>query len=340
MSSLATRTLPLDLRNQIQRLLDHNNKLRAQGKKTASTKTQSNRAANIFFMVAQLWELGYRIKKPESLCEKHVQALADHWDKKGDSASMIRCRMTDLRTFATWMGKRDVVKDILNYLPKERIARCTIASRDKSWTGNGVDPMSIIAIAGKIDERFAAILYLQKTFGFRVKESIEIRPHRALTGPGDWVELFEGTKGGRYRKVPIKNAEQRLAIEEAKRVTGLQRAGRLRWPDCTWQKARRRFYWYMEKLNLTLKGLGVTAHGLRHGYIHGRYEDETGFPPPIKGGALGKIDRATHEMASMTISSEAGHGRPDVAPSYYGSYGHQLRNATVKMSFGGMSLPA
>ena len=96
----------------------------------------------------------------------------------------------------------------------------------------------------------------------------------------------------------------------------------------------------MEKLNLTLKGLGVTAHGLRHEYGHGRYEVETGFPPPIKGGALGKIDRETHAMATITVATELGHGRPDVGPSYYGSYGHQLRNATVKMSFGGMSLPA
>ena len=342
MSSLATRTLPQSLLNQIQRLLDHNNKLRSDGRKVASIQTQQCRASNIFLMMAQLWELGYRINKPESLCEKHVQALVSHWDQQEHSPSSIRCRITDLRTFATWMGKREVVKDILTYLPKERVARSTIAKRDKSWTGNGVNPEEIIERAKKIDERFAVMLMLMRAFGIRVKESIELRPLRALTSQGDCLELFEGTKGGRYRKIFITKATERLAIEEARRVAGQHSSGRVRWPDCTWKRAKSRFYWYMKKLGATLGDLGITAHGLRHECFQDRYLEETGYPPPIKGGALGKIDWETHHMASMTITSLAGHGRSDVPCSYYGSYGHQLRNTIVRVSVGGLSksLPA
>ena len=81
----------------------------------------------------------------------------------------------------------------------------------------------------------------------------------------------------------------------------------------------------MEKHGITKGVLGVTAHGLRHGGIQDGYERETGYPTPIKGGALGEIDRETHRVASMTVSRESGHARYDVVPTYCGSYGHALR---------------
>lgn len=64
------------------------------------------------------------------------------------------------------------------------------------------------------------------------------------------------------------------------------------------------------------------------------YEDETGgLPSPIKGGALGQIDRETHRVAIITVSRALGHGRIDVTTGYYGSYGHALRQAPVSMTY-------
>ena len=325
MSSLAQRTLPKHLRDEIQRYLDAHNKFRADGG-VASAKTQHERAGEIFRAYAALWKLGFRVKKPESVSSKHIHVLTKHWDEAGVSAATIHTRLSNLRTFFNqWMNRPGLVKDLCDYLPPERVKRTSIAKEDLSWEAKGVDPLKIIERATAFDERFGAMLTLQHYFALRVKESIEIRPGSSLIDNGEAIELHLGTKGGRPRRVAIKTAEQRLAFDFARRVAAKGKSGRLRWPNCNWQKAQDRFYYFMKKHGITKKDLGVTAHGLRHGGAQKWYEDETGYPSPIKGGALGLIDRETHLVASVTIARALGHGRIDVAPSYYGSYGHALR---------------
>jgi integrase len=325
MSSLAQRVLPSELRNRIQRYLNDHNAYRADGTSVASAKTQTERAGEIFRAYAQLWKLGYRIKKPESIAAKHIDALMSFWNESGVSAGTIHTRLSNLRTFCKWMGKRNVVKDMKDYLTPERVMRTTVAQEDLSWKAKGIDPEAIIEIATEFDERFGAMLMLQHYFSLRVKESIEIRPADSLIDRGDAIELHLGTKGGRPRRIDIKTAEQRIAFDFVRSVAAKGNTGRLRWADCTWKKAQSRFYAYMAKKGLTRKGRGVTAHGLRHGGLQDSYERETGYPAPIKGGALGKIDRETHRVASMSVSREAGHGRFDVVATYCGSYGHALR---------------
>jgi site-specific recombinase XerC len=325
MSSLAQRNLPKSLRDEIQRYLDAHNKFRSDGSRVASAQTQDDRSGEIFRAYARLWLLGYRIKKPESIAAKHIEALMNFWDESGVSARTIHTRLSNLRTFCNWMGKRGVVKDMKDYLTPERVMRTTIAQADLSWKAKGIDPESIIDTATEFDERFGAMLMLQHYFYLRVKESIEIRPAESLIDNGDAIELHLGTKGGRPRRIDIKTTKQRIAFDFARTVAAKGNTGRLRWTNCTWKQAQRRFYWYMEKHGITKGVLGVTAHGLRHGGIQDGYERETGYPTPIKGGALGEIDRETHRVASMTVSRESGHARYDVVPTYCGSYGHALR---------------
>jgi integrase len=83
----------------------------------------------------------------------------------------------------------------------------------------------------------------------------------------------------------------------------------------------------MTRLGVCDKNMGVTAHGLRHGFAQRKYRQETGLLTPVEGGALNRIDRNTHKNAALTVSSALGHGRPHVTCAYYGSYGHALRNA-------------
>ena len=190
------------------------------------------------------------------------------------------------------------------------------------------------------------MLALQYYFGLRVKESIELRPMDMVVGNaqgGQSLEIHEGTKGGRPRLVPVETAAQADVIAWARSVAVRGSTKRLRWTDCTWKQAQNRFYNLARKrLGLTKKILGVTCHGLRHSYVQAAYRRQTGFPSPIEGGALGKIDRETHDRGCITVAHAVGHGRRDVTPSYYGSYGHALRNTSVEMSYSplAISLPA
>lgn len=332
--SLAEIIVPLAVRNCVRRTLSRFITQRADKNGVASYKTQHERLSTILLMVAQLWELGYRIQKLESLCSKHVQALMNYWHKNGLSPSMLHTRLSMLRVLCRWLGKANVVKDITDYLPAEAVRRCNVAHQSRAWEAHQVDPLEMIELAKQVDERFAVMLAMQHHFGLRVKESIEFRPANAVVECGSMLEVHEGTKGGRVRRVPIDSREKDEVLEWAQRVAASGKSNRLRWEDCTFRQAQSRFYHYARyRLGISAATLGVTPHGLRHGYAQRDYQRQTGLPTPIEGGAIGKIDRATHRMASLTTSRALGHGRTDVTTSYNGSYGHQLRTAPVTMTY-------
>lgn len=342
--SLAEQVLPKSVIDGIRRLTDPHLKYRANGRGLCSAKMQSERSQFFLLMVAQLWEMDFRIRKLQNLSGKHVQALMTSWHKEGICAGTLHTRLSMIRVLCEWMGKANLVKDISDYLPSEAVRRNTVAKESKAWEDKGVDPLEIIERAEQIDERLAIMLALQHHFGLRVKESIEIRPLDAVIENGKLLEIREGTKGGRLRWVRIDSPEQVELINLARRIVDCGNPKRLRWPGRTWKQARNRFYNWARRLGISGEGLGVTAHGLRHGFAQRTYEKESGFPSPIKGGALGKIDREKHRMASTTVSNALGHGRVDVTSSYYGSYGHALRETkpvsmTYKLQFGAQRQP-
>jgi site-specific recombinase XerC len=339
--SLAEKVLPDFVRNAISRTIEPKIHLGFDGQGVVSEKMRHERRQLYFLAVAQLWQLDFRIKKLESLAAKHVDALMAHWHKQGLVANTLHTRLSMLRVLCDWMGKTNVVKNITDYLPAEVVHRSTVATESKAWEANGVDPLAIIELAKQVDERFAVMLALQHYLGLRVKESIEIRPGTALVEDGEAIELQSGTKGGKVRRVPLDTPDQVAVMDWARRVAATGNTKRLRWTDLTWKQAQCRFYHYMRyRLGVSKKQMNVSAHGLRHGYANVSYQEKTGYPTPIEGGALGKITRDKHQMACLTVSRALGHGRIDVTTSYYGSYGHALRpQAPVKMSYA-LNLPA
>ncbi len=342
--ALADRVLPKSVIDGVLRTLDPHLRFRAKGGGVCSAKMRGERRQFMLMMVAELWELGFRIRKLESLSAKHVEVLMAYWHEKGIVAGTLHTRLSMMNVLSEWLGKRGIVKDITFYLPPEVVRRSTVATVSKAWDAKGVNPLETIEFAKQVDERLAVMLALQHHFGLRVKESIEIRPANAVVEGGTVLELHEGTKGGKVRRVPIRSDAQREVIAWARRVAEKGSSKRLRWPDCTFNQAQGRFYHYVRnRLGISGKTLGVTPHGLRHGYAQGSYRELTGgLPSPIEGGALGRIDREVHRMASITTSRALGHGRIDVTPTYYGSYGHALRTTPVSMtySFKTHTLPA
>ena len=334
----AKKILPKHLRDDIERSIEPYLRQRADGDGVCSTQTAKDRRQYIMATVALLWQLGYRIKKLASLRPRHIAVLVKHWDETGASAEFLHNRLCVLRTMSRWIGKPNLVGDLSEYFPLERTRRKTATEEDRAWEAQSVDPLTMIDFAKSIDERLAVMLSMQYQFGLRVKESIELRPGNAVVEEGAAIEIHEGTKGGRLRRIPVETDAQRETLAWARRVAASGTSKRLRWPGRTWLQARRWFYHLLDKrLMLTKDQLGVTAHGLRHGYAHRGYEQKTGFPAPIKqaGECRGTpkppagLTREVHQQASMEVSRALGHGRIDVTPAYYGTYGHSLRPATT-----------
>ena len=332
--SLAEKVLSKPFLDACQRIFDqHNRKAHAKGRqepRNCSFKTTDERKQVILQAFAELHQLDFRLPSPKSLREKHIVALANHWAKKGLAARTLHTRFSMLRVFAGWIGKAGLVRDIECYFPDSQvIKRSTVATENKSWTAHDIDPLEVIEKAKGIDGRVALNLMLQHAFALRVRESIEIRPEWALHTDGKWLEVFDGTKGNRSRMVAVDTEDRRQAIRYAQEFAARQGTSGIRGRNRTWKQARRRFYKVMEKLGITKKDLGVTAHGLRHGGAQGEYRGVTGLPSPIEGGALGQIDRQTHRKAGIHVSRMLGHCRSAVTTAYYGSYGHKLRTAKV-----------
>ncbi|PKO71529.1 MAG: hypothetical protein CVU20_06615 [Betaproteobacteria bacterium HGW-Betaproteobacteria-14] len=327
-TSLAERVLPVAFLTSLDRILEANNKRRASHPGTVcSLETRRERRLILRRCFAELWEIGFRLKRPGALGDRHIQALATRWYEEGLVVASWHNRISILRTFSEWIQKPGMVRDVQDYFQGIDTTRVTAAQTNRAWQPNGVMPEDVIEQARQLDERLALYLELQFEFGLRVKESIEMRPAHCLVESGKAIEIYEGTKGGRLRRVDILNDDQRRVFDMARDVAARTRSGRLRWNDLTWRQAQRRFYYQMNKLGITRKQLGITAHGLRHGYAQDRYRDLTGQPPPLMVGEGKLIDRDAHHQAGIQVARDLGHGRPGVSTSYYGTHGHSLRKS-------------
>lgn len=327
MKSLAEKLLPKSFQDNLQRIFNHHNGIRAgsQGGK-CSSHTRYDRQLIIRMSMAQLWQLGYRLPDPTSLAGRHIEALMKHWDGQDITTKVLHTRISYLRSFARWIGKDGLVKDVHGYLPDRELVRREAAKVNRAWRANGVEPERIIAMARELDERLGVMVAMQDAFALRMKESCEMRPAYCMVGSGQAIEIYEGTKGGRLRRIPLDTEHKRAVFEWARNVAASGRGGRIRWPNLTWKQARRHYYYlFAEKLGVNLKEMGVSSHGLRHGYAQDKYQDLTGLPPPIVGVDPKRVDPDAHRDAGIQVSRDLGHGRVQVTASYYGSHGHALR---------------
>lgn len=328
MQSLANKLLPRKFDIKLQIIFDQHNRYRA-GKKGGhcATETRYDRARIIRQAFAQLWEMGYRLPEPNSLGGRHIQFLMQRWDQEEISVSVLHTRISYLRTFSAWIGKAGMVKDVHDYLPnRDLVRRGANKKMNRAWLANGVDPHEVIARARALDERLGLMLALEEAFALRMKEAIEMRPAYCLVESGKAIEIYEGTKGGRIRRIDLDTEHKRQVFEWAQQVVSKDRSGRVRWPDLSWKQARRHYYYLLaEKLSVNNKELGVTSHGLRHGYAQDKYENITGVPSPIAGGVPQQVDPAKHHEAAIEVSRDLGHGRTQITTTYYGSHGHALR---------------
>ena len=131
---------------------------------------------------------------------------------------------------------------------------------------------------------------------------------------GDRIVLLDSwAKGRRAREIPIRNADQRQVLDEAKKFAG---KGSLIPKSMRYVEQLKRFETQCAKVGIH------HVHGLRHQYAQERYRELTGWECPANGGPKSKaltpeqivIDRE----ARMRITQELGHGRLQVVAQYLG----------------------
>lgn len=269
-----------------------------------SHATQGDRLRSLSLIASELRETGFRHMQAPSLQRKHVDALVRRWQARGLSAGTQKNRLAHLRWWAEKVGRASVIP--------ATSAELGVPERRFVTNGTKARELGSIALERIQDPHVRMSLVLQQTFGLRREESIKFQPLYA--DRGDHILLKHSwTKGGRERAVPIINAEQRAALDQAHEVAG---AGSLIPPHRS----------YIEQRNMydgQCKAAGLSSmHGLRHRYAQMRYEALTGTQCPAAGGAptrlLSPSQRNLDALARQIISNELGHERPQITAVYLG----------------------
>jgi integrase len=318
----------------LQEIVWAHNDRHAHKPKAVSAKTQSERASALFRCFRDLHALGFKIKNPHRLGGRHVAALMADWTAASPrarratlSAATVQTELSHLRTFAGWIGKPGLVRPAESYVSAPAsVTRRYAATADRSWSARTADPDALVEAIAREDAWVGAELRLARAFGLRVKEAVMLQPRlaeRSTTGapviagtPGEWLEVARGTKGGRPRLVPIDSPAKRAALDAAKALVASD-AQPLADPARTLKQNLDRLHNVLKKFGVTRRALGVTAHGLRHGYAAERYEALAGVPAPVRAGP--PPTAAADRLARLQVAEELGHGRRQITNAYLGS---------------------
>lgn len=305
------------VKHEIEITLQQNKDQAARKDKKVGQGSQDKRRTVIFGFFSDLFKLGYKIESIHNLKEKHLHAVFNHLEEQGQSPSTIQNKISIMRTFCNWIGKNGMVKDSTAYVKdKASVRRSMVVKEDKSWVGKGIDVLAKLEEVALKDSMIAIILEICLAFGLRVKEALMLRPR--VSHEGQFVLILEGTKGDRPRIIPVENDFQRRVLEKAKVIVD-KKTGFFGKRGKTFSQKCNRFYNVMKSCGITLSADGVTAHGLRHQYMHECFKKMLGIEPPVRGGNLNVVDLYRLHVASQKLMERAGHTRVTIGASYYGS---------------------
>lgn len=310
--------LPEEFYAELMELLKEHGRTAIRENKIVSHRTMEVRKELLIQSMRELRGLGFKLKSPHNLQQRHVTALAHYWEEQRLSASTIANRLSVLRALSNWIGKPGMIQKSEDFVKNpESVRRQQATTEDKSWSAAEVDVNAMIGLIEQYDERVGLQVRLMREFGLRKREAVMFRPLKADLGLA--IRVRDGTKGGRERVVPIETPEQRRVLDLAKsRVKHVN--DHIGHPHRDLEQSIRHINYVFERFGLTKRGLGVTAHGLRHEHLNNLYESITGVPSPVRSGSItADIDKHLHDVARARVSQEAGHERLNISNAYIGA---------------------
>jgi hypothetical protein len=301
----STRALVPTFEEEPVRDLNHDFKELCRHNRDGSYATQADREHNLDLIADQLYEMGFRGLRAQGLKPKHVEKLVARWLAEELSPGTIKNRMAVLRWTVQKLGKDNIVaRTNAAYGIPDRVYVTNISKAKEL----GMEQLaSIRTPCARMSLR------LQAAFGLRREASIKIVP--AWADRGDTLLLKDSwNKGGREIRIPIRTAEQRQLLNEAK---ALAKDKSLVAPGYT------TYYAYLKHFRYECGQVGIHAfHGHRHLYAQTRYQEMTGWACPARGGPTSRQltpkQKALDREARETISHEMGHGREQITAVYLG----------------------
>lgn len=189
-----------------------------------------------------------------------------------------------------------------------------LEQRQRTRTNQTVTREQSSHAIAQLSPRTAAIANLARELGLRSKEASLLNAQKALVEATEKriVAIEAGTKGGRFREIPIVHSRQIEALRNAAEIQATHYS--LVPTEQTWAQFREGELRDGREL---LKKNGVAGyHELRAAYAAERYADLTGYNAPVNGGKI--EDKKVDFDSRLKISNELGHGRAEVLNAYVG----------------------
>ncbi|MGY6126712.1 integrase domain-containing protein (plasmid) [Paraburkholderia strydomiana] len=316
---------PKGWKDELQDIIDANAHKRANNRQ-ASHRTIELSADVLFVIFKTLHHKLNRPIHPRNLAEAHIKLLAQYWYTENKAPTTMRNEISVLRKFSRWIGKPNLVKPLEYYLPDaspERVKVKAVADATKSWSANGIDVEAKMREAFEIDDRFGMMIAMQLAFGLRKKEVCSFQPwvsdQRDLGR--DAINVYDGSKGGRQRTIPIEFHFQTVVLDFVKQSVGKRdRIGwkkTLRGLNSNLERNLKRYDYHMTKLGISKANCSVCGHGLRAEYAENCALLE-GFVPTTLGGKGDEFDADEMRNRKKRVSERLGHSRVQVTASYFG----------------------
>lgn len=311
-------------------------------KRPISAETSTKYADTLINAIEELKKERAPIQNLTELGKTHAVKLISAWVKAGQSASTVQNKTSILRRFYNFIGKGALIPrgDKLKEWHEEHgintLRRSMVARTSKAWDQNDIDVLEVIRKVSEFCPVTGMQLEMQLAFGLRVNETLQIDP--VHSDRGDFIYVANGTKGGLPRDVRFDRSDstslwQRDVLERAKVIAAQNRRRTLSIQGKTLAQSKDHFYYVMRKFGINRKGLGVTAHGLRHQFAARRYQEVTGFGAPVTANApkiSAAVLMADHE-GRMVVSRDLGHFRADITQAYTGSFRMQSREENQRV---------
>lgn len=287
-------------------------------KRVASAKTDQAYRVRLATVVKKLAAMNLAVRNLDEISAKQIKLMFLALEKEGWSASWMANVNTVVRRFGIWIGKPDMCPRLPQLLEQPWSAQRRYAATDpKDWESKQIDVEMYLCKIELVSPVTALQLRLAKAFGVRVQEFLMFRPEKAQRG--DHLYVQDGTKGGRPRLVPIETDEQRDLLEQAKEIAKSHPLGLIvAKKGLSLKQATNHFYNTVRKAGVSRKALGVTTHGLRHGYACAIYKKLTGADAPVLGGKF--VQPEVDKAARMDVAERLGHSRTQITSAYLGSH--------------------
>lgn len=298
----------------VDNILKNNNRTRVGGS-VASHETSQAKKKIIIQFLKQLKPLGFQLSTIQDLKERHVIAIAKHWELQKLSPSTIQTRMSVLRVLCNqWLKKPGMIKTTEYYFSATfNVGRSSITKTDKSWAGNNIIFEEVIKSVINRDPRVALQLIAMEAFGLRKKEAIMFQPH--ISDELVFIKIMRGAKTGKKRDIPIIDEHQRQVLDFLRK--SINPGNSLGNPKKTLLQNLRRFDYVMLKVGITKAKLGVTSHGLRHGYAKSYYTMLSEILLPFFSDAI-PIYKGADRQARAEVAEWLGHSRIGITNAYFG----------------------